>query len=71
MSVEENKAIVRRWFEAHMSLEGAEKAADELLAAGFVVHYPPSPTSTAPRATSSGSRGPSGPIPTSDSSSRR
>jgi ketosteroid isomerase-like protein len=70
MPAEENKAIVRRWFEAHTSLEGAEKAADELLAPDFVGHYPPSPTSTAPRATSSGSRGPSRPIPTCDSSSR-
>jgi predicted ester cyclase len=43
MSAEENKAIVRRWFEGHTSLEGAEKVADELLAPGFVGHYPPFP----------------------------
>jgi predicted ester cyclase len=43
MPAEENKAIVRRWFEAHTSLEGAEKAADELLAPDFVGHYPPFP----------------------------
>ncbi len=43
MSTEENKAIARRWFEALASLEGTEKAADELLAPGFVGHMPPFP----------------------------
>ena len=43
MSVEENKAIAGRWFEALTSLEGTEKAADELLVPDFVGHVPPFP----------------------------
>ncbi len=43
MSTEENKAIVRRWFEALTSLEGTEKAADELLVPDFAGHVPPFP----------------------------
>lgn len=43
MSAEENKAIVRRWFEELRSLEGTEKAADELLASDFAGHCPPTP----------------------------
>ncbi len=43
MSTEENKAIADRWFEALTSLEGTEKAADELLAPDFVGHCPPTP----------------------------
>ena len=41
MSTEENKAIVRRWFEAHSAQEDVERAADELLSPDFVDHIPP------------------------------
>jgi hypothetical protein len=51
MSTEENKAIARRWFEAHSSQEDVERAADELLSPHFVDHIPPFQTFMDRRAT--------------------
>jgi hypothetical protein len=42
-STEENKAIARRWFEAHSSQEEVERASFELLSPDFVDHIPPFP----------------------------
>jgi predicted ester cyclase len=43
MSVEENKAIARRWNDEIWS-QGSLTAMDELFAPGFVSHYPGDPT---------------------------